>query len=77
MITKRANIQFATILAGARDQALCVTECFNIASGKREYVLCVHQLVDGAIEYQPLAKLFQGNPYNEVTPPGAAQYKLI
>lgn len=77
MISKRANLQFSTLLAAAQHKSLCVAECFSIKTGKKEYVLCSHHLENGAVVYNPLAKLFQGNPHNEVTPPGAAKYKLI
>ena len=77
MITKRASLQFQTILTAAHHNSLCLTQCFNIKTGKKEYVLCSHHLENGAHVYQPLAKLFQGDPNNEVTAPGQAQYKLI
>lgn len=77
MITKRAQLQFSSILSAAQMQALCIAKCFNITTGKPEYVLCAHSIIDSVEEYQPLAKLFQGNPFNEVTPPGASKYKLI
>lgn len=77
MITKRATLQFQTLLAAADHNSLCVAECFNIKTGKKEFVLCAHHLENGAMQYRPLAKLFQGDPNNEVTSPGAAKYKLI
>lgn len=77
MITKRASLQFSTLITAARHESLCLAECFNIKTGKKEFVLCSHHLENGVPQYQPLAKLFQGNPNNEVTPPGAAKYKLI
>lgn len=77
MITKRARLQFQNILVSAHNNGLCVAQCFNIASGKPEFVLCAHQLEDGVDTYTPLAKLFNTNPYTEITPPGAAKYKLI
>jgi hypothetical protein len=77
MITKRAHLQFDTLIAAAQHESLCVAECFNIKTGKKEYVLCAHHLENGVVIYNPLAKLFQGNPNNEVTAPGQAQYKLI
>lgn len=77
MITKRANLQFQTILSAAHHSSLCLAQCFNIKTGKKEYVLCSHHLENGATVYRPLAKLFQGDPNNEITAPGSAQYKLI
>ena len=77
MITKRASVQFAMLLDAAEEHSLCITECFNIASGKKEYVLCAHHMENGTEDYIPLAKLFKGNPLNEITPPGMAKYKLI
>jgi hypothetical protein len=77
MITKRARYQFAAVRDAATANSLCVAECFNIATGKTEYVLCAHEIVKGADTYIPLAKFFTGNPNNEITPPGMAKYKLI
>lgn len=77
MITKRARMQYQNILFAANKQTLCVAECFNIATGKPEFVLCAQQIVNGVDTYAPLAKLFGANPYAEITPPGAAKYKLI
>lgn len=77
MITKRARMQFQNILFAADTQRLCVAKCFNIATGKPEYVLCAQQIVDGVDTYAPLAKLFNTNPYAEITPPGVAKHKLI
>ena len=77
MITKSANLQFQTILDAGHHNALCLAQCFNIKTGKKEYVLCAHHLENGTPVYHPLAKLFQGDPSNEITAPGAAKYKLI
>jgi len=77
MITKRARLQFGTILHAAHNQTLCVTECQNRKTGKNEYVLCAHHMQNGTMHYSPLAKLFRGDPMNEVTPPGTAADKLI
>lgn len=77
MITKRATLQFRAILAAAHHNSLCLARCSNIKTGKIEHVLCTHHIENGVSMYQPLAKLFQNNPNNEITPPGAAKYKLI
>lgn len=77
MITKRARAQFAMLVEAAQHQSLCVLECANITTGKPEFVLCAHYVENGVVEYKPLAKLFKGNPHNEVTAAGAAKYKLI
>lgn len=77
MITKRAHLQFMNIIDAAEHKQLCITECFNIKTGRPEYVLCTHELNQGTTLYVPMAKLFKGNPNNEITPPGAAKYILI
>ena len=77
MITKRAKLQFDNICAAANMQSLCVSECFNIATGKREYVLCSHTNTNSGVTFYPLAKLFNGNPNMEITPPNTAAYRLI
>lgn len=77
MITKRARLQFQLIASAGQSSTLCLAECYNLKTEKKEYVLCAHHLENGVSYYEPLAKLFKGNPFNEITPPGAAKYKLI
>ena len=77
MITKRARLQFNILLNAAQNQALCITECQNRKTGKTEYVLCAHHNSQNSHAFTPLAKLFRGNPMNEITPPGISADKLI
>ena len=77
MITKRARLQFDTLLAAAEAHSLCVAKCYNIKTGKPEYVVCAHRVENGTEDYFPIAKMFASNPLGEITPPGASKYKLI
>lgn len=77
MITKRARIQFHNLIAAANVSALCVVKCHNIKTGEDEHVVCSHRVVNGVVQYEPLAKLFRGNPYAEITPPGESRVQLI
>ena len=53
----------------ARDAALL--DCRRIGSGEQVAAICaVNRQADGSIEFVPLAKLFDGNPYEEILPPG-------
>ena len=61
---------FQTMLRAAADDNLCLMECVDAASGKPVYVVCmvnVHN--DDSFEFVPVAKLFDGNPYDELVPP--------
>ncbi len=55
------------VLAG--DAAL--VECQLAATGEQVAVICAaNRAPDNAVDFAPLAMLFQGNPYQTVNPPG-------
>lgn len=59
---------FNTLLSAATRGRLAVVECRDRVSGKLVQVVCATNYVDGEYEMVPLAKLFDGNPYDEVEP---------
>lgn len=74
---KRSCYTFNAVQEAALDRRLCLAKCEDRLTGKKVYVICETIQEDGVITYNPLAKLFNGNPYNEVTPPGISAPKLI
>ena len=78
MISKKARLLFDNVCAAAHEHELCLVECVDRKTGKKVNVLCsVSTEEGGTVLMQPLAKLFSGNPYNEVAPPGLDAPKLI
>lgn len=75
--SKKVQYTLATIGDAARDHRLCVTTCEDRKTGKKVHVLCETYIEDGVTQYNPVARLFSGNPFNEVTPPGLAAHKQI
>jgi hypothetical protein len=64
---ERAN--YATILRAGRDGALALVECTERASGKRVAVLAAIGRDREDYVITPLARLFDGNPYEQLDPP--------
>lgn len=59
---------FNTLLDAARAGHLALVECTDKVTGR--YVATICACNEGAeIEMVPLAKLFDGNPYDELDPP--------
>lgn len=64
---------FHTMQQAAEHEQLALMECTRKADGEKIYVICAVNWYPGAkeeYEFIPLAKLFDGNPYDEVLPPG-------
>ena len=69
-ISNALKKNFQTVGRAAREQCLTLMECTDKATGKPVYVLCaVNADPDGLYSMIPLAKMFDGNPYDEVDPP--------
>ena len=76
-ISNRAKHTFETLTKSARDYELCLVECEERKTGKKVNVICRVENVDGVVRMRALGRLFRGNPFNEVTPPGVSAPKLI
>ena len=78
MISVEATQNFQTLLDAAINADLCLMECSYADSTELCNVICaVHQQKDGSFEFVPLAKLFDGNPYEEIIPPTIGSPKSI
>jgi hypothetical protein len=68
-IQKGDKKNFETILKAAKKGDLALLECQDADSGEARSVICAVNRNGEGFEFVPLAKLFAGNPYDEVTPP--------
>jgi hypothetical protein len=62
-----ANLQ--TLTKAFRNGNVCLMECMDKATSKKVVVLCAVQKVSNEYEMVPFAKMFDGNPYEELDPP--------
>lgn len=60
---------FNTLLKAAGSNDLALMECDDRATGKKVAVVCAVYVTDGVYTFVPIAKLFDGNPYEELNPP--------
>lgn len=64
-----AREKFHSLLSAALNHELCLVACKRRKDPGVVYVLCaVTTTDDGTLEFFPLAKQFDGNPYDEVIP---------
>ena len=76
-LTKKDKALFDQIKAAAKADQLVLMECEEIGTKKKVPVICSHWTEDGIHCFAPLARLFAGNPYNQVAPPGEQAPRLI
>lgn len=69
MITKGYKANFETLQKAVRNGDVCLMECTLQATGKPVFVICAVHKDETDFVMTPLAKLFDGNPYEEVLPP--------
>jgi hypothetical protein len=60
---------FETLQRASDVGDLALMECTDKATGLPVAVVCAVNRVNGEFEFAPLAKLFDGNPYDELLPP--------
>lgn len=60
---------FNTMLAAAKNGDLALLECTDAATGKPVMTVCYVHQEKGEFVMTPVAKLFDGNPYDELLPP--------
>ena len=70
-IEKGYRENFETLRRACKNDDLALVDCQDKTTGKPVRVLCAMQTEDdGEISMIPLARLFDGNPYDELNPPG-------
>lgn len=61
---------FGTLLTAVRNGDACLVECKDVKTGEIVVAVCaIYQAENGDYNMVPLAKMFNGNPYEELIPP--------
>lgn len=62
---------FLTLERAFKNDDVCLVACTDKATGQLVPTICMVNMHpdDGEIELVPVAKMFTGNPYDEVDPP--------
>ena len=68
-IGKGDKLNFEMMLEAAKQGDLALLECIDSSSGEVRSVVCAVNRSGETFEFVPLAKLFAGDPYEEVMPP--------
>jgi hypothetical protein len=69
MIPQPHRDNFDTLNQAFSDGAACLLECHERATGKPVYVVCAVNRRGPDYELVPFARLFDGSPYELLTPP--------
>lgn len=65
---------FQTLLRAAEEDDLVLASCLDVTNGEPRAVICAtYEDGEGMVNLVPLAKLFDGDPYDEVQPPPAME----
>lgn len=68
-ISKGYKANFETLKQAGANNDLALMECTDKATGKTVMAICAVSRVKGKFVFSPLAKMFDGNPYEELVPP--------
>jgi len=68
-ISKGYKQNFSILRDAAKCNDLALVECTDKATGNKVYVVCAVNYDGVEYEMVPIAKMFDGNPYDEVEPP--------
>ncbi len=69
MISKGHKANFETLKKAFKNDDVILMECTDAVTGKPVIAICAVNTVNGEYEFSPLAKMFDGNPYEELNPP--------
>lgn len=67
-IPKGHIVNFQTLQSAFANKDTCLAECTDKA-GNPVYAICMVYEDNGEVVLVPVAKLFDGNPYDELNPP--------
>lgn len=67
-IAKGHKANFKTLQLACKNGDLALMECTDITTGEPVITICVVNLDYGEYVFTPVAKMFDGNPYDEVNP---------
>lgn len=68
-IPKWARQNFQQMLKAASNDHLALLSCKSKATGEPVYAICMVNRVNGEFEFMPVARLFEGNPFEMLEPP--------
>lgn len=70
MIPPGYRHNFETLQRAIDDGNVALVECTDKVTGKNVYAICAIQPApDSKVDIIPFAKMFDGNPYDELDPP--------
>ena len=69
MIAKGHKTNLETLKRAFADNAAALVECIDKATGKPVVVLCAIGQQGDEYVISPFARMFDGNPYDELNPP--------
>lgn len=68
-IAEGYKANFQTLNRAFLNEQVCLMECTDKITKAKVNVICAVNEVEGEYEMVPIAKLFDGNPYDELDPP--------
>lgn len=75
MITKGYKANFNILCRAAASGDVVLMECADAATGRPVMTVCAVERDGESYVMKPLAKLFDGNPYEELIPPEMEETK--
>ena len=63
------KMNLETLISAAKNGDLALMECRDKQTDKPVITICAVQKDSEVFEFIPLAKMFDGNPYDELNPP--------
>lgn len=68
---------FEQLLRAAKNGDLCIAECFDAETKKPVITVCaIEEESNGEVLLIPMAKMFDGDPFEELLPPGKFRGRL-
>lgn len=60
---------FQTLSTAFEEGAACLLQCRDAQTGEPVYAICAVNRVKDDFEFIPFARLFDGNPFEQLVPP--------
>lgn len=74
MLKKGDIANFQNMVMAAKTGQLALMECTDAKTGEYVATICyVGRLEDGGFDFAPVARMFDGNPFEAVNPPAIEQ----
>lgn len=69
MIQQGYRDNFETLRKAFKNDDICIVECLDAVTKAPVITICATHSEGGDVEFTPFAKMFDGNPYEELTFP--------